>query len=107
MTPLYVSALVERIQSLRKTVTKGDKKRRREVNEEIARIEKEMEETHTRERHELEETMNTGETASCKPVTEADQLAESTLSKLSVQESLQQPKLSKAQKRRVSINQQT
>lgn len=100
MTPFYAIAPEVRIQSLKKTVTKGDKKKRREVNEEVARIEKEMEEKHAREQHELDMM------ASCSPVAEADQLVVPTLAELSMQESPQQPKLSKAQKRRVSDNQQ-
>lgn len=99
MTPLNcVPAPVVRVQSLRKTVTKGDKKRRREVNEEIARMEKEMAERHTREQNELEKS------ASCKSVTEAEEVVMSSPVELSVHEPLQEPKLSKAQKRRVSVD---
>ena len=102
MTPLYYAIALEvRIQSLKKTVTKGDKKKRREVNEEIARIEKEMEERHAREQHELD-----NKTANCSPVTETDQQVAPTPVELSMQESSQQHKLSKAQKRRVSEYQQ-
>lgn len=90
------------VQSLRKTVTKGDKKRRREVNEEIARMEKEMEERHVREQHELEERMTYEETVGNKPVAEEDHPVGPVFLELSVQEPKEQPKLSKAQKRRVS-----
>ena len=87
---------------MRKTVTKGDKKRRREVNEEIAKMEKEIEERHARQLQELEERVKTEETVGSKPVAEEDHLVEPRFSELSVQESKGQPKVSKAQKRRVS-----
>lgn len=95
---------VVKVQSLRRTVTKGDKKKRREVNEDIARMEKEMEERHAREQHELEERAKAEETVGSKPVAEGDHPVVPAFSELSVQEPKEQPKLSKAQKRRVSAN---
>ena len=58
-----------------------------------------MAERHTREQNELDKS------ASYKSVSEAEELVMSSPVELPVQEPLQEPKLSKAQKRRVSVEQ--
>lgn len=46
---LFLFNFIGKIQSLKKTVPKGDKKKKKEVSEEITRLETEMEKRHDEE----------------------------------------------------------
>lgn len=55
----YVTDLIKgKIQALKKSATKGDKKKKKEVQEEIARLESEMDKRHDEELAEVNGTGN-------------------------------------------------
>jgi OTU domain-containing protein 6 len=54
MTSIVILATV---QALKKTATKGDKKKKKEVQDEIAKLEKELQDKHVLEMKQLEEAM--------------------------------------------------
>ena len=80
------------VQELRRTVSKGDKKRKKEVNEEILLLERALEEKHATERKDAEcETLD--------PSVEKS----STPNGMQRQDRSTTGKMSKAQRRRVSL----
>jgi hypothetical protein len=84
---------------LKKSVPKGDKKKRKTVNDEISRLEKEMNEKHLREKEQLTK-------ASCDVKGKEDIVNGKELEKMSssiVQAEPKAEKMTKAQKRRVCL----
>lgn len=81
--------LQARIQSLKKSATKGDKKKRKEVLEEIAKLEIDVEKKHAEQLNELNNSKNNKE-----------EVPEDQEPEVTVNEDATQPRVTKAQKRR-------
>lgn len=97
--------LQSQIQSLKKSAAKGDKKKRKEVQEEISRLETDLEKRHADQLNEFQNERNNTQPAGDKttpspPDDEPVQSVTNDFLNLATNDLDNQPKLSKAQKRR-------
>ena len=85
--------MIATIQALKKSVPKGDKRKKKEINDEISRLEKEMSEKHAREKEMSSKSIKREDTTNGE--------LSAKLSAVTIESVPKAEKKTKAQKRRV------